>query len=109
MPKLFASSTTEECAMLASSTDRVIEVNLSQHYVFKSAVPFKKEGAAKTVNSKLTFRLNEDGLIEQHDEEWDHKGNKTEEDGFVGKMMEGRKKAGAKMVEKMVSSDPSKV
>ena len=95
--------------MLATSTDRKIELNLSQHYVFKSPIPFKKEGAAKTVNSKLTFTLNEEGLVEQHDEEWDHEGNKTGEDGFMGKLMEGRKKAGAKMVEKMVPSDPSKV
>jgi len=108
MPKLFASSTTTSCALLAESTDRKLALDLTQHYVFKSAIPLKKEGVQKTVNSKVTLYLDGEGLIERHDEEWDHEGNKTGEDGWVGKLMEGRKKVGAKVVEKAVSSDPAK-
>lgn len=95
--------------MLSSSTDRQIVLNLTQHYVFKSPIPFKEKGAEKTVNSKVTLTLNEDALIVKHDEEWDHQGNPSGGDGFVGKLMEGRKKVDAKVVEKTVPSDPSKV
>lgn len=97
-----------EIAVLASSTPSQLELNLTQHYVFKSPIPFKKEGTEKTVNSKLTFKLNSQGLIEEHIEEWDHEGNKTADDGFMGKLQEQRKKFDAKLVEKTVSSDPSK-
>jgi len=53
--------------------------------------------------------MNERGLIEEHLEEWDHEGNKTEQDGFMGKVQQARKKMDAKLVEAIVSSDPSKV
>lgn len=53
--------------------------------------------------------MNDRGLIEKHDEEWDHKGNKTADDGFMGKLMEGRKKMDAKVIDMTVPSDPSKV
>ena len=108
MPKLFAESTTEKCDVLADSPPNTIAVNLTQHYVFKSPIPFKSKGTEKTVNSKLTFHLNGEGLIEKHDEEWDHQGNKTQDDGFMGKLMESRKKIDAKLIQKAVSSDPAK-
>ncbi|KAK5113944.1 hypothetical protein LTR62_003067 [Meristemomyces frigidus] len=108
MPKIFARSETKEIAVLASSTPSELMLNLTQHYVFKSPIPLKKEGSEKTVNSKLTFKLNQQGLIEEHVEEWDHEGNKTGEDGFMGKLQEGRKKVDAKLVESTVSSDPAK-
>ncbi len=58
----------------------------------------------------MTLHLNREGLIERHDEEWDHQTNKTAgEHGFLGKVQEARKKADAKLVEKTVPSDPSKV
>ena len=69
----------------------------------------KSKGTEKTVNSKVTFHLNQEGLITRHDEEWDHQGNKTGDDGFMGKLMEARKKTDAKLVEKTVPTDPSKV
>ncbi|KAL8719506.1 MAG: hypothetical protein Q9225_003496 [Loekoesia sp. 1 TL-2023] len=109
MPKLFAESTTQKCDVLADSPPNTIALNLTQHYVFKSPIPFKSKGAEKTVNSKVTFHLNGEGLIERHDEEWDHQGNKSEEDGFVGKVMEARKKTDAKIVQRTVPSDPAKV
>lgn len=84
-------------------------MNLTQRYVFKSALPGKSEGGEKTVNSKVTLWFNGEGLIEKHDEEWDHEANKSGEDGFMGKMQQMRKKVDAKVVEKTVSSDPSKV
>lgn len=93
--------------MLTSSTPTSIQLDLDQHYVFKSMIPLKKEGTSSTVNSKITFNLDNQGLIKEHLEEWDHKKNPTGEDGFMGKLMEGRKKMGAKMVEKGVSSDPN--
>ena len=61
------------------------------------------------MNSLLTFKLNSAGLITEHHEEWDHQDNKTSEDGFMGKLQEGRKKFDAKVVEKTVSSNPSDV
>ena len=94
---------------MSSSTPNQLEVNLTQHYVFKSPIPLKKEGTEKTVNSKITFKLNSQGLIEEHIEEWDHEGNKTGDDGFMGKLMEGRKKVDAKLVEKTVPTNPDKV
>ncbi|KAG9647193.1 hypothetical protein KCU64_g10250, partial [Aureobasidium melanogenum] len=108
MSKIFARSDTQEVAILASSTPSELHLNLTQHYVFKSPIPFKKEGAEKTVNSKLTFKLNGQGLIEEHIEEWDHETNKTADDGFMGKLQEQRKKIDAKLVESTISSDPSK-
>lgn len=95
--------------MLESSTDRELHVNLTQHYVFKSPLPGKSKGAEKTVNSKLTFKLNDASKIVEHIEEWDHKGNKTADEGFMGKLMEGRKKIDAKLVDKTVPTDPGKV
>lgn len=84
-------------------------LNLTQRYVFKSAIPFKAKGPEKTVNSKVTLHLDGEGKVERHDEEWDWQGNKSEEDGWVGKMMQARKKMDAKVVESTVSSDPDKV
>jgi len=130
MPKIFAESNTERTsvpssnyrhhpvltimhdvdhALLSSSTPQQLEMNLTQHYVFKSPIPFKSKGTEKTVNSKITFKLNSEGKITEHHEEWDHQGNATADDGFMGKLMEGRKKADAKLVEKTVSSNPSDV
>ena len=98
----------QECHVLSSSTSESLQLNLTQRYVFKSIVPFKEKGAEKTVNSKVSLNMNEHGLIEEHLEEWDHEGNKTEADGFMGKMQQARKKMDAKLVEATVSSDPSK-
>lgn len=109
MPKVFAESVTEKCDLLASSTADRIELNLTQRYVFKSPIPFKEKGTEKPVNSKVTFHLNRVGLIEKHDEEWDHETNKQGDDGFMGKLQAFRKKADAKLVEKTVPSDPSKI
>lgn len=96
------------CDVLQSSTPSSLQLNLTQFYVFKSPLPGKSEGTEKEVNSKVTFKFNADGLIEEHDEEWDYKGNKTEEDGFMGKLQQARKNISAKLVEMGVSSDPSK-
>jgi len=109
MPKVFAESITETCDVLDESTPQSLKLNLTQKYVFKSAIPFKEKGSAKTVNSKLTFNFNQQGLIEEHHEEWDHQSNKDGDDGFFGKIQEARKKADAKLVEKTVTSDPDKV
>ena len=111
MPKVFAESVTEKCDVIAaeSETPEKVAVNLTQRYTFKSMIPGKTKGGEKTVNSKVTFYLDGDGLIEKHDEEWDHQGNKSAGDGFMGKMQEARKKMDAKLVEKAVPSDPSKV
>ena len=109
MPKLFAESTTEKCDVLADSTPQSLKLNLTQSYVFKSAIPFKSKGAPKVVNSKLTFNFNQHGLIEEHLEEWDHESNSTGADGFFGKVQEGRKKMDAKLVEKTVPTDPDKI
>lgn len=114
MPKVFASSTTQKCDVLdtsgSSSTkspgskggDTDLKLNLTQHYVFKAG---KKE---KTLNSLVTLTLR-DGMIQHQEEEWDHKPNTTGEDGFMGQLNEYRKKFSAKIVEKTVTSDPSKV
>lgn len=40
---------------------------------------------------------------------WDHETNKSGDDGFFGKLQAFRKKTDAKLVEKTVPSDPSKV
>ncbi len=40
---------------------------------------------------------------------WDHETNKQGNDGFMGKVQAFRKKADAKLVDKMVPSDPNKV
>lgn len=40
---------------------------------------------------------------------WDHETNKQGDEGFFGKVQAFRKKTDAKLVEKTVSSDPSKV
>lgn len=94
---------------MADSPPNALALNLTQHYVFKSPIPLKSKGTEKTVNSKVTLHLDGDGLITKHDEEWDHKENMEGDEGFMGKLMAGRKKAGAKLVESAVPSDPSKV
>lgn len=122
MPKLFSESTTQHVSVLDSSaaatpssgatgaagdaaaSPHTIVLNLTQHYVFKGG-----KTPEKTVNSKITLKLDGQGMIEHHEEEWDHEKNKTGEDGFMGKLQEWRKKADAKMVEVGVSSDPKKV
>ena len=40
---------------------------------------------------------------------WDHETNKQGDEGFMGKVQAFRKKTDAKMLEKVVPSDPSKV
>lgn len=122
MPKLFSESTTQHVSVLDSSaaatpssgatgaagdaatSPHAIVLILTQHYVFKG-----NKTPEKTVNSKITLKLDGQGMIEHHEEEWDHEKNKTGEDGFMGKLQEWRKKADAKMVEVGVSSDPKKV
>lgn len=102
MPKLFSESITQKCDVLDGPSDSII-LNLTQHYVFRGS-----KTPEKTVNSKVTLKM-KDGLIEHHEEEWDHKPNRTGTDGFVGKIQEIRKKADAKLVDMTVSSDPNKV
>jgi hypothetical protein len=63
-------------------------------------------GAEKTVNSKLTFTFDNQGLIEEHLEEWDHESNKRVATGTL-EGFRNRKKLDAKMVE-TVPSDPDK-
>ena len=109
MPKVFAESTTRKCDLLAESDASHLALNLTQKYVFKSPMPFKEKGTEKTVNSKVTLHLNGQGQVERHDEEWDWQGNKSGEDGFMGKMQQARKKIDAKVVEKGVPTDPGKV
>ncbi|MCJ1383868.1 hypothetical protein MMC17_006982 [Xylographa soralifera] len=102
MPKVFASSTTEAYRVLDDpSQPQAIRLDLTQRYVFRT-------GQAKTLNSLLTLRLR-DGMIVHHEEEWDHKANKTAEDGFMGRLSEWRKKMDAKIVEKMVPKDPKEL
>jgi hypothetical protein len=132
MPKLFAESITEsmsvregsfniniawhlrtalwhaECDILDSSTPQAMQLNLTENYVFKSPIPFKEKGAEETVNSKLTFTFKNQGLIEEHLEEWDHESNKTGSGRFFGRIQEGKKKLDAKMFEKTVPSDSDK-
>ena len=110
MPEVFAESTTEKSDVLADSPPNTLALNLTQHYIFKSPIPFKSKGFEQTVNSKVTFHFDGEGKIEKHDEEWDHQTNQTaNENGFFGKVQEARKKLDAKLVEKMVPSDPSKI
>ncbi|MCJ1399942.1 hypothetical protein MMC11_003145 [Xylographa trunciseda] len=102
MPKAFSSSTTESYRVLADpSHPDSIRLDLTQHYVFKT-------GQEKTLNSLVTLRLH-NGMIEHHEEEWDHNSNSTGADGFLGRLNEWRKKADAKLVEKAVPADPNKV
>ncbi|MCJ1321025.1 hypothetical protein MMC15_006367 [Xylographa vitiligo] len=103
MPKAFSSSTTESYRVLDDpSAPDCLRLDLTQRYVFKT-------GQAKTLNSLVTLRRGADGRIVHHEEEWDHKENRTGEDGFLGRLNEWRKKADAKLVEKMVPADPNKV
>jgi hypothetical protein len=108
MPKIFERSDTQKCEVLDSShakdqhTNSIV-LNLTQHYVFKGS-----KTPEKTLNSKVTLQLDGEGMIKHHEEEWDHKPNATGDDGFMGKMQEWRKKAGAKMVEAGVSSHAPK-
>ena len=81
-----------------------MQLSLTQKYVFKSPIPFKGKGTEKTVNSKLTFKFNNQGLIEEHLEEWGYESNKTGSDGFFGRIQEGRKKLDAKLVENTMPS-----
>lgn len=101
MPKIFEKSDTQKCDVLDDGS-KDIKLDLTQHYVFKLG---KKE---KTLNSLVTLKM-QNGLIEHHEEEWDHKPNTTKEDGFFGALNEYRKKIGAKIIDATVTSDPSKV
>jgi hypothetical protein len=83
--------------------EKHILVDLTQQYVFKVG------GAEKTVRSLVTLQRGEGGLITLHEEEWDHEPNKYSEDGFLGKIQEARKRMGATLIDKMVSSNPNKV
>ncbi|KAK0880016.1 hypothetical protein LTR87_006228 [Friedmanniomyces endolithicus] len=105
MPKLFERSDTQKLEVLDDQQQpNAIVLNLTQHYVFKgSSTP------EKTLNSKITLKMDSNGRIEHHEEEWDHKPNKTGEDGFMGKIQQWRKEASAKMVEMGVSSDTKKI
>jgi len=60
------------------------------------------------MNSKLTFNMNKEGLIEEHIEEWYHEKNQTGEDGWWGQIQEARKKVDAKIVEATISTDPDR-
>ena len=118
MHRLFARSDTQKCELLDpsqatqqsknASTHKgeggAIVLDLTQHYVFKG-----DKTPEKTLNSKITLKLDNTGMIEHHEEEWNHEKNKTGEDGFLGKLQEWRKKADAKMVEMGVSSDTKKI
>lgn len=92
--------------MLEESTPSSLVLDLTQHYVFKGG----DKTPEKTLNSKITLKLNDSGLIEHHEEEWEHEKNPSSDrgDGFMGKLSELRKKFDAKLVEAMVSKDPSK-
>jgi hypothetical protein len=92
-----------------------ILMDLTQRYVFKVG------GAEKTVRSLVTLQRDLEGKITLHEEEWDHEPNKVpaplkrivlmgeySEDGFLGKIQEARKRVGATLIDKLVSSDPSK-
>ena len=91
-----------------------ILMDLTQRYVFKVG------GAEKTVRSLVTLQRDSEGKITLHEEEWDHEPNKVRplqrivlmgeysEDGFLGKIQEARKRVGATLIDKLVSSDPSK-
>ena len=62
--------------------------------------------------SSLLFGLVLPARIHDADPEthrWDHETNKQGDEGFMGKVQAFRKKADAKLVEKTVPSDPSKV
>lgn len=104
MPKIFERSDTQKCEVIDDGTPNTIALNLTQYYVFKGGKTPEKE-----VNSKVTLKLDEEGMIKNHDEEWDHQKNQTGDDGFAGKLQELRKKADAKIVEAGVSSDPKKI
>ena len=54
---------------------------------------------------KLCQRTIADSIIDR----WDHETNKQGDEGFMGKVQAFRKKTDAKLVDKMVPSDPSKV
>ena len=92
-----------------------ILMDLTQRYVFKVG------GAEKTVRSLVTLQRDSEGKITLHEEEWDHEPNKVpppiqrkradweySEDGFLGKIQEARKRVGATLIDKFVSSDPTK-
>ena len=58
-----------------------------------------------TCSDSLGQRIHADSGIHR----WDHETNKQGDEGFMGKVQAFRKKADAKLVEKTVPSDPSKV
>lgn len=103
MPKLFASSTTQKCDVLDGERN-AIQLDLTQHYVFKSPVGHPE----KTLNSLITLKM-EDGKIVHHEEQWDHEKNTTSDDGFLGTLQEFRKTITAKIIHAAVSSDPKKI
>lgn len=104
MPKIFEKSDTQKCDVMDESGPNKIVLDLTQYYVFKGG-----STPEKTLNSKVTLKLDDQGMIQHHSEEWDHQPNKTGDDGWMGKMQEWRKKAGAKMIEKGVTRDPNQV
>ena len=57
----------------------------------------------------LSFPREEFTMLIPRLHRWDHESNKQGDEGFMGKVQAFRKKAGAKLVEKAVPSDPSKV
>lgn len=71
MPKIFVKSDTQKCDVLDDkSNPNDLKLDLTQHYVFKVG---NKE---KTLNSLITLKM-QNGMIEHHEEEWDHKPNTT--------------------------------
>ena len=61
----------------------------------------------KTINSLLTLKLNDQGKIINHTEEWNHKKSFSGEDGFIGMINEQRKKLTAKLVHASVRDESS--
>lgn len=104
MPKLFERSDTCKCEVIDEGDENTIALNLTQHYVFKG-----NKSPEKTLNSKVTLKLDGQGMIQHHEEQWEHQPNRTSNEGFMGALQEWRKKTDAKLVEAGVSSDPKKI
>ena len=103
MPKAFSKSVTKSCHVLDDPEHpNEIKLDLTQHY------KYKLDGSEKTINSLVTLKM-QDGMIQHHEEEWDHEPNKDSSDGIMGKLSELRKTTSAKISEKVVTSDPNKV
>jgi hypothetical protein len=66
--------------------------------------PIQGERCREDCQLQVDIYVQNQGLIEEHLEEWDHESNKM---GFLGRIQEGRKKLDAKMF-KTVPSDPDK-